>query len=106
MIGIYYISDGEYCERAGTFVSRLTTDYDMDSLEGLRGDAYYNMLDEIRQPESAKVAVHEGKLLGKGIGNTQCQGAGCHTEKIFRVCLTKPLQPLFFHSTQILLVTI
>ena len=69
MVGIYYISDGNYCKRAGTFVSRLTTDYDMDSLEGLRGDAYYNMLDEIRQPESAKVAVHEGKLLGKGIGN-------------------------------------
>ena len=70
MVGIYYISDGNYCKRAGTFVSRLTTDYDMDSLEGLRGDAYYNMLDEIRQPESAKVAVHEGKLLGKGIGNS------------------------------------
>ena len=70
MIGIYFISDGKYCERAGTFVSRLTTDYDMDSLEGLKGDAYYNMLDEIRQPESAKVAVHEGKLIGKGIGNS------------------------------------
>lgn len=70
MIGIYYMSDGKYCERAGTFVSRLVTDYDMDSLEGLKGDAYYNMLDEIRQPESAKVAVHEGKILGKGIGNS------------------------------------
>ena len=42
----------------------------MDDLEGLKGDAYYNMLDDIRQPESAKVAVHEGKLLGKGIGNS------------------------------------
>ena len=70
MIGIYYISDGEYCQRAGTFVSRLLTDYDMDSLEGLEGDEYYNMLDQIRQPESAKVAVHEGKILGKGIGNS------------------------------------
>ncbi len=70
MIGIFYMSDGKYCQRAGTFMSRLMTDYDMDSLEGLKGDAYYNMLDEIRQPESAKVAVHEGKLLGKGIGNS------------------------------------
>ena len=70
MIGIYYLSDGKYCERAGTFVSRIITDYDMDDLEGLKGDAYYNMLDEIRQPESAKVAVHEGKILGKGIGNS------------------------------------
>ena len=70
MIGIFYMSDGKYCQRAGTFVSRLMTDYDMDSLEGLKREAYYNMLDEIRQPESAKVAVHEGKLLGKGIGNS------------------------------------
>ena len=70
MIGIYYASDHKYCVRAGTFVNRLLTDYDMDSLEGLKGDAYYNMLDEIRQPESAKVAVHEGKILGKGIGNS------------------------------------
>jgi cell division protein FtsW len=70
MVATFYISDGKYCQRAGTFVSRLMTDYDMDSLEGLKGDAYYNMLDEIRQPESAKVAVHEGKLLGKGIGNS------------------------------------
>ena len=70
MIATFYISDGKYCQRAGTFMSRLMTDYDMDSLEDLEGDAYYNMLDEIRQPESAKVAVHEGKLLGKGIGNS------------------------------------
>ena len=70
LIGIYYISDGKYCGRAGTFVNRLTTNYDMDSLEGLKGDAYYDMLDEIRQPESAKVAVHEGKIFGKGIGNS------------------------------------
>ena len=70
MIATFYISDGKYCQRAGTFMSRLMTDYDMDSLEDLEGDAYFNMLDEIRQPESAKVAVHEGKLLGKGIGNS------------------------------------
>lgn len=70
MVGIYYLSDGDYCKRAGTFVNRLLTDYDMNDLEGLKGDAYYNMLDEIRQPESAKVAVHEGKIFGKGIGNS------------------------------------
>ena len=70
MIGISFASDGEYCRRAMTFVNRILTDYDMNDLEGLRGDAYYDLLDDIRQPESAKVAVHEGKILGKGIGNS------------------------------------
>ena len=28
------------------------------------------MLDTLRQPVSAKMAVHEGKLIGKGIGNS------------------------------------
>ena len=70
MIGISFASDGKYCKRAMTFVNRLTTDYDMNDLEGLSGNAYYDLLDDIRQPESAKVAVHEGKILGKGIGNS------------------------------------
>lgn len=70
MIGISFASDGKYCRRAMTFVNRILTDYDMNDLEGLKGDAYYDLLDDIRQPESAKVAVHEGKILGKGIGNS------------------------------------
>ena len=70
MIGISFASDGKYCHRAMTFVNRIFTDYDMNDLEGLKGDAYYDLLDDIRQPESAKVAVHEGKILGKGIGNS------------------------------------
>lgn len=70
MLGINIASDGKLIPRASTFISRLTTDYDMNDLEGLSGDAYYNLLDDIRQPESAKIAVHEGKITGKGIGNS------------------------------------
>ena len=70
MVGINLASGGKLIKRASTFISRLTTDYDMNDLEGLKGDAYYDLLDDIRQPESAKVAVHEGKILGKGIGNS------------------------------------
>ena len=70
MLGINIASDGKIFKRASTFLNRLTTNYDMNDLEGLRGDAYYDLLDDIRQPESAKVAVHEGKILGKGIGNS------------------------------------
>lgn len=70
MLAINIASDGEIFSRASTFRNRLTTDYDMNDLEGLKGNAYYDLLDDIRQPESAKVAVHEGKILGKGIGNS------------------------------------
>ena len=70
MVGINIASGGKLIKRASTFIGRLTTDYDMNDLEGLKGDAYYDLLDDIRQPESAKVAVHEGKILGKGIGNS------------------------------------
>lgn len=70
MLGINIASDGKLIKRASTFISRLTTDYDMNDLEGLKKDDYYELLDDIRQPESAKVAVHEGKILGKGIGNS------------------------------------
>ncbi len=70
MIGINLASGGKLIKRASTFIGRLTTDYDMNDLEGLKGDAYYDLLDDIRQPESAKVAVHQGKILGKGIGNS------------------------------------
>jgi len=70
MLAIYKISDGQLMKRAGTIISRMKVEYDMDRLEGLSGDKFYNMLDTLRQPVSAKIAVHEGRLLGKGIGNS------------------------------------
>lgn len=70
MLAIYKMSDGQMMKRAGTILSRMKADYDMDRLENLRGDDFYNMLDTLRQPVSAKIAVHEGRLLGKGIGNS------------------------------------
>lgn len=70
LLAIHKISDGEMVQRAGTIISRMKADYDMDRLEGLENDEFFNMLDTLRQPVSAKVAVHEGRLLGKGIGNS------------------------------------
>lgn len=70
LLAIHKISDGKMVKRAGTIMSRMKADYDMDRLEGLKGDDFFNMLDTLRQPVSAKVAVHEGRLLGKGIGNS------------------------------------
>ena len=48
----------------------MNADYDIDRLEGLSGDEYSNMVDTLSQPVSAKIAVHEGGVIGKGIGNS------------------------------------
>lgn len=70
LVTIYKISDGKAMKRVGTMISRMNADYDIDRLEGLEGDAYNNMVDTLSQPVSAKIAVHEGGFLGKGIGNS------------------------------------
>lgn len=70
LVGIHELSDGKYVKRVATIINRMKADYDMERLNGLKGDEYFNMLDTLRQPVSAKMAVHEGKLIGKGIGNS------------------------------------
>ena len=73
LVGIYFISDGKKVERVGTLISRIQADYDATRrLEGLRpGSAeFQDVLDDIKQPYSAKIAVHEGGLLGKHSGNS------------------------------------
>lgn len=70
LVAIHKISDGKAIKRVGTMISRMNADYDMDRLEGLSDDAYANLKDTLLQPVSAKIAVHEGGLLGKGIGNS------------------------------------
>lgn len=72
LFGIYKASDGALMGRMATLESRMSANYDTEILEKYRiGSAdFYEALDSIRQPYGAKVAVHEGKLLGKGIGNS------------------------------------
>lgn len=70
LVAIHKMSDGKAIKRVGTMISRMNADYDIDRLEGLTGDDYNNMRDTLSQPVSAKIAVHEGGLLGKGIGNS------------------------------------
>lgn len=68
-------------ERIGTGLSRLhlispadgeeyLNDYDkfMAAREGSRD--YYDALDKLRQPMGAKIAIHEGGLIGKGPGQS------------------------------------
>lgn len=72
-VAIYKASDGKYMGRIGTGLSRIFSDEDYEgrvlgSPVGSRD--YYEALDKIRQPYSAKIAVHEGGLMGKGPGSS------------------------------------
>lgn len=72
LAGIHKATDGEFMPRLETFFNRLDAEYDTEALENLKPGSkeFYDALDDIRQPYGAKVAVHEGGLLGKGSGNS------------------------------------
>ncbi len=72
MIGIYNFSGGERMTRIGTLKSRLSMNYDTKILEKHKEGTkeFYAALDSIRQPYGAKLAIHEGGILGKGSGNS------------------------------------
>ena len=75
IVGVYNATDGNVFkrfERIATMNSRLGADYDAERLKEVtpRSREFYEILDEIKQPYSAKIAVHEGKILGKNSGNS------------------------------------
>ena len=59
-------------ERVATMMTRFGADYDAARLNDLKpmSREFYDLLDEIKQPYSAKIAVHEGGIKGKGSGNS------------------------------------
>ena len=73
--GVYTATEGKVFssfERVATMMKRMNSDYDADRLRTLRvgsGD-FYEELDNIKQPYSAKIAIHEGGVFGKGIGGS------------------------------------
>lgn len=72
--GIFLISDGKYFDRFETVLSRLDGENTSDEekfLASKEGSVeYYALLDEIRQMNSAKIAIHQGGFLGKGPGQS------------------------------------
>lgn len=72
MAGLHKFTDGKFMPRLETFFNRVGNEYDTEVLEGLKPGTqeFYDALDEIRQPYGAKLAIHEGGLLGKGSGNS------------------------------------
>lgn len=67
--GIFKMSDGKAFTRIGTAVGRIldkSEDKEAKFLEARPySPEYYEALDEIRQPFSARIAIHEGGILGK-----------------------------------------
>jgi len=72
LFGIHKASDGEFMPRLKTFTNRMEAQYDTEALKNLKPGSreFYDALDDIRQPYGAKIAVHEGGILGKGSGNS------------------------------------
>ncbi len=70
--GIYKASDGEKMKRMGTFESRIENKITTERLKKYEKGSteFFHAVDSLRQPYGAKVAVHEGGLLGKRIGNS------------------------------------
>lgn len=60
--------------RFPTIVGRLTrhgeTQHDVENLRKTDYKAFLEKIDEMRQPEGAKIAIHEGGIIGKGAGNS------------------------------------
>ncbi len=71
--GAYKLSDGKIMGRIGTGISRLfeNTDWEAKANESRPGSTeWYQAIDKIRQPYSAKIAIREGNFFGKGPGQS------------------------------------
>ena len=73
-IGLYSMSGGEMFSRFGTAVGRVTRaseDPEQKLLSLKRGSIeFQEALDEVKQPISAKIAISEGGIFGKGPGRS------------------------------------
>ena len=84
-VGLHAASDGKMFPRLAVAVDRLTMHREyriieaenrLQEIEAARGEThvwskeYRDAIDRIRQPESAKLAIKEGGLFGKGPGNS------------------------------------
>jgi len=72
-VALYKTSNGQQMKRIGTGIERIfeKDDWEAQFLQSPKGtDKYQKALDEMRQPYSAKIAVKEGGILGKGPGQS------------------------------------
>ncbi len=71
-VALHYISGGKLFNRVETMVERIRADYSIEQLTSLpeKSQEWYKARDAIKQPYTAKIAIHEGGILGKGSGNS------------------------------------
>lgn len=72
MAGLHKMTDGKFMPRLATLFERMDADYSTERLKPLKPGSkeFYDAVDDIRQPYGAKLALHEGKLVGKRSGNS------------------------------------
>lgn len=71
IFGTYKISNGKVFGRIETAISRLTPkNYEKQYREATTTLEREQILDALRQPYSARIAIHQGKYLGKGPGQS------------------------------------
>jgi cell division protein FtsW len=68
--GTYKVSDGKVFKRLSVFEKRISMNTDPRQLLVLKGQERRDLLDVIIQPNTARIAVHEGGILGKGPGGS------------------------------------
>jgi len=77
-LGLHLASDGNVFGRMGTLIKRVQADYSIERLVEIENDRtkgkyskeWFDVRDEIKQPYTARIAVHEGGFIGKGSGNS------------------------------------
>lgn len=71
---LYNVSDGKIFggTRVGTMLERMKADYSVEQLRAFkeRSPEWYEVRDAIKQPYTARIAIHEGGFKGKGSGNS------------------------------------
>ena len=75
IVKVYNATEGKVFssfERIATMNTRLGAEYDLVKLKTMRRGSveFFRELDNIKQPYSAKIAIHEGGIIGKGIGGS------------------------------------
>lgn len=70
--GLNKATDGKAFGRVSTAISRVSVDYSPERLNDLKPGSkeFRAVLDTILQPNAAKLAIHEGGIIGKGSGGS------------------------------------
>ena len=69
-VGVHYASGGKLFSHIGTAINRIGNKPEEEVKKAIGTEDFYNVMDKYTQPISAKIAVSEGGLIGKGPGKS------------------------------------